>query len=237
MLYTLKNRLGDARALIMNKGIAAAGLETELCARYGYGLTVRSGDDTYLLHLPDVAHDALQAATLKNAALPDDAVLMRLKRRVWPERAVIDISAGFGARPMFYARSLKAPAVCAVSLNAHDAALVRKHVVLNDLDGVVSLHELRADGTAAPVAALLDGIRQTRHIEAVALLSMDRAAVQALALDGARTLVHGDGPAVIVWGQGMSAEERAAVTCLMAEQGYPEPEMWTADTLFWASRI
>ncbi len=238
MLDALTSRLRTARVRLVEKTIRTFGLQPELSARFGYGLTVSLDDQTYLFHLPDAATDPVQADMLRTAALPDEDLLLRLRRRTHPESVILDIGCGVGSRALFYAKSLKAKRVYALRTAPHMVALMRKNALLNNLEEVVRAYWLNVseEKIKGPFASL-DRFCKDQKLARVDLLSLNAASVKAVTGGGGEELLAKYGPALIFWGRDADRESREALIRTLAAQGYAEPESWTGEVLYWVSRI
>jgi tRNA A58 N-methylase Trm61 len=231
-LRTVRERLQDAAPKLLDTTISLSGLEARLCARYGYGLTVKCENASYFFHLPDVETDPRHAALLRDAVFPDEDSLLRLRRRTRPGMTILEACAGCGLRSVFYAGSMRAGRVYALGGEARDVSTSRKNVLLNDVDAVVQVHLLRHEHKAP---GALDKFCRVRKIKNLDLISLDEPGLAFAGLEGAEDMLRRHGPAVIIWGQW--GEEAARTQTFLDGLGYAGPEAWTPKILFWAPRI
>ena len=245
MQYSLKELAGQARNFgtkLVDEAIGISGAQAALCARYGYGLTVKSEGETFFFHLPDIATDVWQARMLQETVLPDEEVLLRLRRRGRVGLTILENCAGCGVRTVFYAKSMQAARVYALGGSVHGVSLIRKNVLLNDMESIVHAYWLdvsgeAAEGTPAGAAGTIDGFCGEQQIGQVDLLSLNAQGLGAGGLTGVTGTLRSYGPAVIVWGQDLRAGEASKITEDMRALGYGDPEMWTADVMYWTSRV
>ena len=238
MASSLIERLRDLRGQVVDKTIKGADLQLELSARFGYGLTVELDDHTYVFHLPDAASDPVQARMIRQAALPDEDGLLRLRRRAHRGSVILDACCGSGARPVFFAKSMEAKRVYALGTSAHTVSLTRKNVLLNDMEDIVRAYWLNVTGEKlkGPFASL-DKFAKDQKVDLVDVLSLDTHAAGAVSGGGAEDLLSRFGPAVVFWGQDATKEQVNALTDTLAAQGYKQPERWTSEILYWVPRI
>ena len=232
-LKKLRNCLQCAGSKILDKAIPLSGLQAALCARYGYGLTVRSEDEPYFFHLPDIAADSRQTALLREAVLPDEESLLRLRRRTRPGMTIVEACVGCGARSIFYAKSMRAGRVYALGGTEREVSAGRKNILLNGAENAAQVHLLNPGGNAAPGA--LDSFCRERKFEKVDLLSLDGPGLALAGLESAKEILRRHGPAIILWGQ--SGEEAAKAKDFLDSMGYAAPEAWTSGISFWMSRL
>ena len=238
MFDALTSQLRDAPALSVEKAIKTLNLQAEISARFGYGLTVRLAEQEYIFHLPDVATNSRQAAMLRNEAFPYEDILLRLRRRVHPDVVVIDTCCDFGARALFYGKGIRAKRVYALGTEQESLSLAGKNALLNDLEDVVRTCRLNVTEEKVKGATTnLDRFCKDQKINQLDLLSLSTRSLKAVIDGGMEETLAKCGPAVIFWGQGSSKEEREALKQTLAAHGYAEPEVWTAEVLFWVSRI
>lgn len=233
-LKKLRDRLQGTRPKILDRAIPLAGLEAALCARYGYGLTVKCGDDAYFFHLPDIAEDSCQSSLLKEKVFPDEELLLRLRRRTHQGMTILEACAGFGARAIFYAKSMRAGRVYALGGTARNVSLSRKNILLNDVDDVVQAHWLDS-GEGRAQSGALDDFCRDQKINNVGLISLDESSLAFVSLESATEILRKHGPAIIIWGQW--GAEAAKLRAFLDGLGYAEPEVWTPRILFWMSRV
>ena len=238
MAVSLTERLRGLRGQVVDKTINGAGLQLELSARYGYGLTVEREDHTYVFHLPDAANDPVQARMIRQAALPQEDALLRLRRRAHKGSVILDACCGCGARPVFFAKSMEAKRVYALGTSAHSVALTRKNVLLNDMEDIVRAYWLNVTGEKlkGPFASM-DKFVKDQKVDLVDVLSLDANAGGAVSGGGAEELISRFGPAVVFWGQDATAEQVKGLTDMLAAQGYKQPERWTSEILYWVPHI
>lgn len=235
-LKDLQERLRGSGSKIMDEAISFTGLQATLCARFGYGLTVKSEDDTYFFHLPDIETNAWQASLLDRATMPDEELLLRLRRRCRPDMSIVEACAGCGVRSIFYAKSMKAARVYALSSTVRDTALTRKNALLNDMESIVHAYWLGEGENGAP-AGTIDRFCKDQNVGQVDLVSLNRVGLAMTGLEGVTETLRQYGPAVIVWEQGLWTGEAAKFKDLMTSLGYAEPEAWTSEVTFWTSRV
>jgi len=232
LLRTLRDCVRGAAPNILDKAVSLAGLDAALCARYGYGLTVKCEDASYFFHLPDIATDTRHASLLREAVFPDEEALLRLRRRTRPGMTILEVGAGCGMRSVFYAKSMRAGRVYAIGGTERDASLSRKNILLNDAEDVVQVHWLRHVNKAATGA--LDSFCGARKIKNLDLISLDEHLAGA-GLDAATEMLRRHGPAIILWGQG--SEDAARAKAFLDGLGYADPEAWTQNISFWMPRL
>ena len=238
MFDALTSQLRDAPSLSVEKAIKTLNIQAEISAKFGYGLTLRLADQEYIFHLPDAATNSRQAAMLRNEAFPYEDILLRLRRRVHPDVVILDTCCDFGARAVFYAKSIHAKRVYALGTESNSLALAEKNALLNDLADVVRTYRLNVTEEKLKGAVTnLDRFCKDQKINQVDLLSLSTRSLKAVTDGGMEETLAKCGPAVIFWGQGSSKEERETLKRTLAAHGYAEPEGWTTEVLFWVSRI
>jgi len=231
-LRTLRSRLQGTGPKILDAAIPLSGLEAALCARYGHGLTVKCENESYALHLPDIATDSRQACLLQEAVFPNEESLLRLRRRTRPGMIILEACSGCGARSIFYAKSMQAGRVYALGGAERDVSLSRKNILLNDLENVARPYSLQRGKSKT---GTLDSFCRDQKITKVDLISLDEPGLAFAGLEGAEEILRQHGPAIIVWGQG--SETAARTKDFLAGLGYAAPEAWTPEISFWVTRI
>lgn len=238
MLDDLTNQLRSAPTRLAETAIKTFDLQAAMSARFGYGLTMTLDGQSYFFHLPDVDKDPEQSAMLNSGTLPYMELLLRLRRRTHPDSVIIDSCCGCGARAVFYARSFQAKRVYALGARPHMVSLARKNIVLNDLEETARAHWLNVSEEKIKGSfASLDRYCKDQKITRVDLLSLNTFSMKGVTGGGAEELLAAHGPAMIFWGHGADKAEREKLKEVMAAHGYTEPESWTAEVLFWVSRI
>ena len=233
-LKELQKCLQSSSQTVLDKTVSLSGLQAVLCARYGYGLTVKCEDKAYFFHLPDIATDSRQASLLEKAAFPDEESLLRLRRRTRPGMTILEACIGCGMRSVFYAKSMQACQVYAFGGTERNVALGRKNILLNEAETVALAYCLDLDKDSTPSGAL-DSFCRDQKIKNVDLISLDRAGLAFASLEGATEILRRHGPAIIIWEQW--GEEAARTKTFLDTFGYAEPETWTPQISFWVSRV
>lgn len=222
-IETITRSAREARSMALNGVLAIARRRPELCACFGYGLTVRCDTQSYYVHLPQLAHDEEQRELLRTARLPASDDLLRLKRRTRSAMHILEIGSGNGIRAAFFSRSLEAASLRAVGFSPEDVTLTRKNVVLNDGGDILT----QCEASQSDACATLIG-------EAADLVSLQATTAPEL-LELLRPMLTVAGPAVIVW-EGGRAGYAGVCSALLKKCGYGEPERWE-HSLFWMPRV